>query len=221
MILPQTIPVTPTQSVTNWSIDTTPTVLKNIHHQEINIAIFEREINALASEISDLLAQDVAFSIDGTIGDILKGLSSTLPPEKYGLIFEDIEALLHAFKEVTNSNEIRLRLETVATNMCRKFHTDINDLRLLCTYSGPETLWLTDDNINPKAVDARSCEESVFLEEGRIQQAQTGAVVLLKGALYVDDNAKAVVHRSPSIEGDGQKRLLLRFDTSNTINIWK
>ena len=28
--------------------------------------------------------------------------------------------------------------------MCRRFHTDVNELRLLCTYSGPATLWLPE-----------------------------------------------------------------------------
>jgi len=105
--------------------------------------------------------------------------------------------------------------------MCRRFHTDINDVRLLCTYSGPGTLWLTNDNINPKALGTRGSKQSIFIEQDRIQQANTGAVVLLKGALYSDESTRAVVHCSPSIEEDAQKRLLLRIDTGNTINIWK
>jgi len=221
MTQPQTTPATHAQSVINWSIDTTPAVLKNIHHKDVNIAIYKREVKTLANEISGLLVQDVSFSGDGTSDDILKEISKVLPPSKYPLILQDIKELLQNFKEVTNSNEFRLMLKTVKTNMCRRFHTDINDLRLLCTYSGPGTLWLTDDNINLKVVKTRGSKDNIFIEQERIQQANTGAVVLLKGALYPDENTKAVVHCSPSIEEDAQKRLLLRMDTGNTVNIWK
>ena len=131
MTQPYPTPPTPAQSVINWSIDTTPAVLKNIHHQEVNIVIYQRELNALASEIDGLLAQDVSFSADGTVGEILKEISTVLPPDKYPLILQDIKELLHGFKEVTHSKEFRLLLKTVKTNMCRRFHTDINDVSLL------------------------------------------------------------------------------------------
>ncbi|MEM9526087.1 MAG: DUF1826 domain-containing protein, partial [Bacteroidota bacterium] len=159
------------------------------------------------------------FSAQGAMGTILNNLTTALNPDKYCSILLDIKALLSYFAEVTDSKEHRLLLTTVKTNMCRRFHSDINDLRMLCTYSGPGTLWLTDDNINTKALETSGNNESIVLVKERIQQAKTGAVVLLKGALYPSKNAKAVVHRSPNIEEYDQERLLLRIDTNESLNI--
>lgn len=164
MLQSEITPPQPAQSVTNWSIDTSPSVLKNIHQPEVNIAIYSREIKALSSEINELVTQDVAFSADGIPPEILKDISTVLPLDTYPLLLQDIKELLHSFQEVTHSNKFRLLLKTVKTNMCRKFHTDINDVRLLCTYSGPETLWLTDDNINRKALGPRGSYANIFID---------------------------------------------------------
>ena len=46
-----------------------------------------------------------------------------------------------------------------------------------------------------------------------------GDIVILKGALYPE--SKAIIHRSPTIEETGKKRLLLRIDTNESVNFWK
>ena len=100
--------------------------------------------------------------------------------------------------------------------MCRKFHTDINDLRLLCTYIGPGTLWLPDEAVDLKALQKGGDEQALVVDEQQIQQVSTGDVVILKGALYPEANP--ILHRSPSIEESGEKRLLLRIDTNEFLN---
>ena len=84
--------------------------------------------------------------------------------------------------------------------MCRKFHSDYNQLRLICTYVGSGTLWLPDDT-----------EKDIILGQD-IQQIKTGHIAILKGKLY--PNAKPVFHRSPEIETFNEKRILLRIDGS-------
>ncbi|MEO0341714.1 MAG: DUF1826 domain-containing protein, partial [Bacteroidota bacterium] len=111
-----------------------------------------------------------------------------------------------------------LFLATVATSMCRKLHTDVNDLRLLCTYIGPGTVWVPDEAINQEALQARKSNEEIVSDEKLIQQVDTGDVVILKGALY--PNAQPIMHRSPSLDQVGSTRLLLRIDTNSMANIW-
>ena len=82
--------------------------------------------------------------------------------------------------------------------MCRKFHADYNQLRLLCTYLSQGTLWLTDN-----------LQKDILLKDD-IQQLDTGDVAILKGELC--PNAKPVFHGSPEIESSNEKRLLLRVD---------
>jgi len=206
----------------NWAIGLSPDILEGIHNKDINIAIYEREIDDLSSEINGLVERNVEFSASGSIKFIESEMRSKLGQSNCDNVTEDINELLHHFKKVTNTDSFRLLLTTVNTNMCRKFHTDINDLRMLCTYSGPGTLWLTEDNVNRKAMDANgSTNKSIVINDTKVQQAKTGSVVLLKGAIYPQNNTNAIVHRSPTIEETGEKRLLLRIDTNASLNLWK
>ena len=61
-------------------------------------------------------------------------------------------------------------------------------------------------------IDERN-QQQIKIDKSQIQQANTGDIVILKGALY--PNASPVIHRSPSIEESNEQRLLLRVDTNN------
>lgn len=202
----------------NWAVGNYPTSLQQIHQNDINIAIYNRGIEFLSSEISLLLDKQIELRASGTVEDILSVIKKELGSLHTNLLLKDIEHQLSTFTQITKAKSFRLLLATVNTDMCRKFHTDNNDLRLLCTYSGPGTLWLTEDNINHKAMDSDLENETIVLDESRIQQANTGSVIILKGALYPLEGIKAAVHRSPTIEESGQKRLLLRIDTNEFLN---
>lgn len=208
-----------TESVTkNWAIGTTPTTLNKIHENDVNIAIYERDITQLNKEIEQLLSQNIELRLNGDISSIINSISKAIDSNKYELITHDIEKQLTLFKEVTDAKTFRLLLATVNNNMCRRFHTDINDLRMLCTYHGPGTLWLTEENINRGALNSCGDNECIVIDENKVQQAKTGAIVILKGAVYSKNRIKAIVHRSPTIEESGETRLLLRIDTNEFLN---
>lgn len=207
-----------TITVPNWKVGDTLTSLNAIHHKDVNITIHDRDVSAFSTEIIGLLEQNVEFRSSGSIETILKEMINILGQHQYNGIIQDIKKILRHFQKITEANSFRLLLSTVNTNMCRRFHTDINDLRLLCTYSGPGTLWLTEDNVNRKALDTCGDNECIVLDENKVQQAPTGAIVILKGAIYPKEGTAAVVHRSPTIEETGQKRLLLRIDTNEFLN---
>jgi hypothetical protein len=198
----------------NWAEGTAPSILENIREKEVNIALYNRNIDSLTNEIKNIMNLGIDFQSSGDLDTIYEELSNALHSSDYDLITKDIKRLLLYFKEVSGAQEFRLLLATVNKNMCRKFHTDINDLRMLCTYSGPGTLWLTEDNVNREALDSCGDNECIVVEESKIRQANTGAVVLLKGAIYPEKGTKAIVHRSPTIEESGEQRLLLRIDTN-------
>lgn len=195
----------------NYQIGKHPMVLEKIHNREINIAIYDRDVENLKKEIGNLLSENINFRVNGEKDDILDSLTKVLTPE-FNLMFEDIKFQLNLFGTISKANSFKLSLSTVNTNMCRKFHSDINDLRLLCTYSGPGTLWL-EDNID---VESDKREESIDLT--KINQADTGSILILKGSIYPNEETKPIIHRSPSIEEDVEKRLLLRIDTNIFLN---
>ena len=190
--------------------------LKNIELEDNNIIVCNRDIKPLQKVVKTLTELGIQIRIEGSIQQILKQLTEELKAVNTDCkaILNDIEVLLSQFKLVSKVDYFKLILSTVNSNMCSKFHTDNNTLRLLCTYAGPGTLWLPKTAVksvkNPNEVNW----EDEFSNE--IQQAQTGEVVLLKGMLY--PNGNAVMHKSPSIEEAGNKRLLLRIDTYDFLN---
>jgi len=201
----------------NWVIGNCSDSLQKIHHKGINIAIYNRSVDHLSGEIIQLIEKDIELRASGSIGCIISLIMDELQSLTAILLLKDIERQLSLFSQIAQSTSYRLLLATIKSNMCRRFHTDINDLRLLCTYSGLGTLWLTEDNVNRKGLDTYGDNECIVLDESRIQQAETGSIVILKGAIYPQEGTAAIVHRSPSIEETGQRRLLLRIDTNEKL----
>lgn len=193
--------------------------LQDIHLKSKNIAIYKRNIEPLNEELKQLMEEAIECRASGTKEEVLSTLKDYFNQNfsESTSFFEDIISLVELFGKITKTSSFRLLLATVSTNMCRKFHTDINDLRLLCTYVGPGTIWIPDEVIDHKALKAGRGDIGKIIDEQHIQQVHTGDVVILKGALY--DDANPIFHRSPSIEENGGKRLLLRIDTNELLNL--
>lgn len=202
----------------NAAIDNTDKVLQDIHLKSKNIAIYRRDIESLKKDLIQVANHALECRASGTateILSILKGFFNKDFPECKALS-EDISEVLRLFVRTTQAKSFRLLLTTVSTNMCSRFHTDINDLRLLCTYIGPGTLWLPDEAIDHEASHVRGKKQELVIDEQQIQQASTGDIVILKGALFPEANP--ILHQSPTIEKTGGKRLLLRIDTDEFLN---
>ena len=166
------------------------------------------------SEIDQLVNKNLEIRLSGTTEEILARISNVLDRNTFKLFFTELEDMLNLFANISGAESFKLMLASVNSNMCRRFHTDINNLRLLCTYDGPGTLWLSDDNVNSIALKSYHKNENIVKDEARINKAKPGSVVILKGALYPKPGTNAVVHRSPTIEESGETRLLLRIDTN-------
>ncbi|MEM9099541.1 MAG: DUF1826 domain-containing protein [Pseudomonadota bacterium] len=109
----------------------------------------------------------------------------------------DIAQLAAQFNALVSSPYMRLRLDVVTTNMCRKFHIDSVMARLICTYRGTGTQYgVSSDGTDPE----------------QIATVPTGAPVILRGRLWPESPASGLLHRSPPIEGSGETRLVLVLD---------
>ncbi len=204
-------------SFSNAATGTSVEVLQQIDLEEKNIAIYHRDIQTLEEEVSNFLKEKIAFEATGSVEELTSQLEASKynNNDKYPALIKDICFLLQTFQTLSSNSSFRLLLTSVNTNMCRRFHTDVNDLRLLCTYSGPGTLWLLEENVNRDALDNAKSNDDIVKNDADIQQAATGDVVILKGAIYPKPNTKAIVHRSPAIEETGETRLMLRIDTND------
>ncbi|MGC3940857.1 DUF1826 domain-containing protein [Roseobacter sp. EG26] len=109
----------------------------------------------------------------------------------------DVSTLAEIFAELMNTPYLRLRLQAVTTNACRKFHIDAITARLVCTYRGQGTQYgISTDGQDPM----------------RVFSVATGAPILLRGTLWPERLASGLLHRSPPIEGTGETRLVLVLD---------
>lgn len=110
---------------------------------------------------------------------------------------DDVEALATLFLDSVPAPYLRLRLDVVRSDACRKFHIDAVYARLICTYRGTGTQYgISTDGADPK----------------RVFVTPTGAPILLKGTLWPDASKSGLLHRSPPIQGTGETRLLLVLD---------
>ena len=110
---------------------------------------------------------------------------------------DDIAELADVFATLMEAPFLRLRLNAVNTNACRKFHMDYIYARLICTYRGTGTQY----GISPNGS-----------EPPQIFTVDTGSPILLRGKLWPEEPEVGLLHRSPPIEGTGETRLVLVLD---------
>jgi len=112
-------------------------------------------------------------------------------------LLADIAALADRFARIMQAPFLRLRLDRVSTNACRRFHVDALTARLICTYRGTGTQYGTSTN---------------GADPARVFTVPTGMPILLRGTLWPEQPSAGLLHRSPPIEGSGETRLLLVLD---------
>lgn len=123
---------------------------------------------------------------------------------------KDIVELSNIFFNLTSSKKIEIQIDLISTNMCRLFHEDNMRQRLLCTYLGEGTEWLEESNLKREGL-RKGCNKKIVRNFHKIKQAKTFEVILLKGSRY-GKNTLSHIHRSPEIEKDKTKRVLLKID---------
>ncbi|MDG6077709.1 DUF1826 domain-containing protein [Erythrobacter litoralis] len=166
---------------------------EDIRSHDYYLVVEARDPEPLATA-TDLLLDRAPFSWigKGSADEALAELRS-LPPA----IAQDIRSLASRFADLTGSASIRIRLEQIVTNSCRKVHVDYTDLRLITTYAGPGTQVAIGND--PKA-------QSLY-------DIPTGHVGLFKGRRYAEGH-EPCYHRSPPVGDTGEKRLVLVIDTA-------
>ena len=121
-------------------------------------------------------------------------------------LIDDLSALREIVCELLGCPEVGLRFARVGHAMCPGWHLDRTSIRLVCTYQGPGTQWLDNQDVD------RSDLHNSRMRENTAVQATTGEIVLLKGTLWQDNGALGAVHRSPELAPDTALRTLVTLD---------
>lgn len=171
--------------------------LKDIQQPDQHIVVVERSIGTpLQAAIEAWLAYAPRlFLTRGTPETIEREIADIMPVDAHWLL-RDILTLAHQYRTFSHTQELRVRLEIIIGDSCRRFHVDNVPLRLLCTYAGPGVQWRYQD-------------------EEAIHQTNTGAITLLKGLKFPGwSEERAILHRSPPLSACSTptQRLLLTVD---------
>lgn len=161
--------------------------------------------------------QRLEIDIHRTELNAIDQLVDTLPDvgdsEGPTALVEDIKRLTEAYFTLQLTRPERraaVQLSFIDSDMCRLFHADHVELRLLCTYLGKGTEWLRDEDAN-RAGLGKGCNDRIIA--GEIQHLDTFDVGLLKGSRYPGNEDRGVVHRSPPIVGSTTPwRVMLKID---------
>ena len=170
-------------------------ILAAIRNDSVHLALWDRPRPARLKPVDDLSwdpIDDIDRSMDvADCGQLIPGalIEAGYPARIGQLLGEETLGLTRIFAEIMACDRIRLRLEIVETDACRKFHADMVTARLLMTVSGPATQWIYAD------------------EPDNIFDMKTGAVGVFKGRLSAE--VPHILHRSPPIATAGATRLLL------------
>jgi hypothetical protein len=204
-------------------ISDNPSVLTDIYHDDVNLAIWQRPLpDSITLCIQDLIAQKPAFrtlmavtpsNINENISECFDGIDSNKE------LCEHISLLVDMFCTLFDLKEAGLRLKLLDSPMCPKFHVDKVPCRLVTTFYGSGTEWLPHNAVNRNKLGSNSSglqDESsgIMLQSSDIQQLSSGDIALLKGESWHNNEHAGLVHRSPALEPH-EHRLLLTLDFIN------
>jgi hypothetical protein len=193
-------------------------VLRHIPAQGVNLCLWQRPAQAaIIREVASLQASDLPdvrcpTTLDSFDADVRMLLQQQgLDPQAFRYWRADMYRLAESYFGVSGDNDVTLRLVTTDDDDCRRFHVDRTQLRLLCTYRGPGTEWLRDEQVDRSAqrTGAPNADIIRFGEPSMFEPFWAG---LLKGDAFPGNAGHGLVHRSPSIAHTGTVRVLFCLD---------
>ncbi len=167
---------------------------------------FRREHIAPAAELS------IETLVDARFGRALRAFLEA-----------DIARWAKQYSALTGVDRCKVTLAAVWSDACRKFHADFVGLRLLCTYAGPGTEFISNEFVSrdveldtSRSIEAISqANAQMIADPSAVRRAHEGDVLVLKGELWPHNRGRGAMHRSPPIEAAGQRRLVLTIDAPN------
>ena len=181
--------------------------LTEIFDPGVQVCSWQREVNPGVSAYLDSLDQANELQVIETRAPGAQPTFERLP-EGAGRasLIDDLALLSEIMCELLGCDEVGLRLARMRRAMCPGWHLDRTGIRLVCTYQGPGTQWLGDQTVDRCDLDSDPVAAAPCV------QASAGEIVLLKGALWQDNDGFGAVHRSPDPGSSTALRTLVTVD---------
>ena len=194
-------------------------ILSDIYHSKNNIVIWKRDIEKISNSALKILNKNPNLEISRIVSS--ENIKSTLIDEIgddiiFNNFFEDISLLVDIFCTLFQLNKVGIRLACVDKAMCPRFHVDMVPCRLVTTYCGIATEWLSHNAADRSKLgtgnQGKSDDESgIYRSKEQIKYLNKGDVGLLKGESWEGNQGAGLIHRSPNIEKN-EPRILLTID---------
>lgn len=163
-----------------------PAVLADVLDDSVNLAVWQRELSPKVSAFAQqlLLAEPqlaLAFTCEADGEGLLTPLGDAIPGAQlpgYAEFCADLDWLMNAFVCLLGAQRIGMRLRSLASPMCPRWHVDHVPLRLISTYSGPASQWLLEGAMDRRQLGSATHEPQ---DPSAAQQLQAGWVALAKG----------------------------------------
>ncbi len=197
-----------------------PSVLTDIYDDALNIAVWQRTLSpSLKQVVASFVEANPTFSTSMTVtaNNALTSLLDELGNvDAITPLANDVAQLVDMFCCLFEQQRVGIRLTVLSHAMCPRFHVDRVPCRLVTTYQGPATQWLTNVATDRSMLGhghggLPDHESGLYADSGSIQQLNAGDVSLLKGELWEGNEGAGLIHRSPSTDFS---RLLLTLDFS-------
>ena len=210
-------PVRSTHRFIHSVLGQTPEVLAQILKDDVNIAIWQRQLPAHIVDFSAALLSlgeplAEAISLDMTDEKALPNLnglaSGFRDVQGYEGFIADVSWLASAYACLLGAKRVGLRLRALDKAMCPRFHVDHVPVRLITTYAGIGSQWLKEGAMERRRLGQSIAEPTLTTA---IEQIAAGEVALLKGEKWRGNEGAGLIHRSPEL-AQGERRLILTLD---------
>ena len=199
-----------------------PAVLAEVYKDNINIAIWRRELSdELGNTVESFADRNPAFTSSMTVSpeSALSSVSGALRTNEQCPLSKNVAELVDMFCYLLGLKRAGLRIGVLNKAMCPRFHVDRVPCRLVTTYLGTGTEWLQHDAVDrsklgPGSGGMPDLQSGLFKTPRDIERLNCGDVALLKGELWEGNEDAGLVHRSPAVAA-GDARLLLSLDVAS------
>jgi len=175
--------------------------LNGFANSSARLGIVEREIPPnMQTFLDEVLSCATPFQVEGPVrkdslsGDIRNFLEKVVCKKLrsnpcYEMWFIDIIEVCKAFYDILQTDKICFWMGS--HRGCQRYHIDNVPVRLLLTYTGKGTEWLSDDIVDFNAYRNGDSNELIVKDKSKVQFINQWDVALFKG------KARGVLHRTP------------------------
>ncbi len=214
-MLARAMPATPRQVEGN-SVESLLEILRD----EVNLAVWQRQLDPAAKQFGQtLLASGRVLAETFTwTGKVAETSDITVPSgfaqgvadiPGYAEFVADIGYLVSLFACLLDARAVGVRLRTLDKPMCPRWHVDKVPVRLITSYIGPGSEWLSEQDSPRQQLGGPAVDPCA--DDAASHALACGEVALLKGERWHGNEGRGLVHRSPRLPV-GQRRLLLTLD---------